>query len=82
MKFLVTGATGFIGYEVARQLAAAGMTAAEAEAIYRMTTLPNLAERFVIPQYHRELAVEAWKDPLAHKGEAGFGALQPPRRGE
>ena len=54
----------------------------EAEAIYQLTTLPTPRERFVIPQYHREMAVEAWKDPLAHKGETGFGFIQPPRRGE
>ena len=63
-------------------LAEAGTNPAEVEAIYRLTTLPTLAERFVIPQYHREMAVEAWKDPLAHKGETGFGYVQPPARGE
>ena len=46
-----------------------------------LTTLPTLSERFVIPQYHRETAVEAWKDPLAHKGETGFGYIQAPARG-
>ena len=60
----------------------AGTTPKEVEAIYRLTTLPNLAERFVIPQYHRETAIESWTDPLARKGEAGFGAIQPPQRGE
>jgi len=60
----------------------AGLTVEKAEAIYKLTTLPNYKEQFVIPQYHREVAVEAWKDPLAHKGETGFGYIQPPRRGE
>ena len=63
-------------------LAEAGTNPAEVEAIYRLTTLPTLAERFVIPQYHREMAVEAWTDPLAHKGETGFGYVQAPQRGE
>ena len=63
-------------------LAEAGTNPAEAEAIYQLTTQPNMRERFVIPQYHREAAIEAWKDPLAHKGEAGFGYIQPPARGE
>jgi nitrate reductase / nitrite oxidoreductase, beta subunit len=63
-------------------LGKAGMDVDEADAIYRLTTLPTLAERFVIPQYHREMALEAWKDPLAHKGDAGFGSVQAPRRGE
>lgn len=63
-------------------LADAGLTLEEAEAIYRLTTLPTLEERFVLPPYHREMAVEVWKDPLAAKGEVGFGYIQPPVRGE
>ena len=63
-------------------LAEAGTSREEVEAIYRLTTLPTLAERFVIPQYHREMAVEAWADPLARKGDAGFGYVQAPARGE
>ena len=42
----------------------------------------EVSERFAIPQYHRETAVEAWKDPLAYKGDSGFGFVQPPLRGE
>jgi nitrate reductase beta subunit len=52
------------------------------EAIYRLTALATLAERFVIPKYHREMALEAWTDPLSRKGDAGFGYVQPPKRGE
>jgi nitrate reductase / nitrite oxidoreductase, beta subunit len=63
-------------------LAGAGCTPEEAEAIYRLTTLPHLAERFVLPPYHREMAVESWRDPLVHKGEVGVGYIQPPKRGE
>ena len=63
-------------------LAEAGTTLEEVDAIYRLTTLPTLAERFVIPQYHREMAVEAWTDPLTRKGDAGFGYVQGPARGE
>ena len=59
----------------------AGTTVEEVEAIYKLTTRPTTAERFVIPQYHREMAIEAWTDPLARKGEEGFGFVQPPRRG-
>ena len=59
----------------------AGTTVEEVEAIYKLTTQPTTAERFVIPQYHREMAIEAWTDPLARKGEEGFGFVQPPRRG-
>ena len=63
-------------------LAQAGLTAEQAEAIYTLTTQPTVKERFVLPPYHREMAVEAWKDPLAHKGETGLGYLQRPLRGE
>ncbi len=58
-----------------------GLSVAEAEAIYKLTTLPTIKERFVLPPYHREMSVEALKDPLRHKGEAGIGYVQPPRRG-
>ncbi len=59
-----------------------GLTQAVCESIYQLTTQPSLNERFVIPPYHRELAIEALNDPLSHKGEAGFGSLRPPKRGE
>lgn len=62
-------------------LAEVGTSTEEAEAIYRLTTLPGLKERFVIPPYHREVAVESWRDPLMHKGETGLGYLQAPKRG-
>ncbi|ADH62193.1 nitrate reductase, beta subunit [Allomeiothermus silvanus DSM 9946] len=52
-----------------------------AEAIYRLTTLPTLEQRFVLPPYHREMATEAWNDPLAHKGEVGVGTIELPVRG-
>ena len=54
----------------------------EAEAIYRLTTQPTIDDRFVLPLYHREMALEANMDPLQHKGETGLGYLQAPRRGE
>lgn len=63
-------------------LAEAGTCPDEVEAIYKLTTIPTLNERFVIPKYHREAVVETWKDPLAHKGDAGFGYMQAPLRGE
>ena len=60
----------------------AGLSPEQADAIYRLTSLPTLEERFVLPPYHRELSVEALKDPLAYKGETGLGYLQAPQRGE
>jgi nitrate reductase beta subunit len=73
---------GAVSDEILDLLREAGTNPAEVEEIYKLTTLPKLEERFVIPQYHREMAVEAWKDPLEHKGETGFGFIRPPVRGE
>lgn len=61
---------------------AAGTTPEEIEAIYQLTAKPTLQERFVVPPYHREMAVEVWNDPLAHKGETGVGFLELPVRGD
>jgi len=57
-----------------------GLTEESAQAIYRLTTLPTLDERFVLPPYHREMSLEAQKDPLSHKGETGLGYLKAPTR--
>ena len=62
-------------------LAEAGTNREEVEAIYRLTTLPTMAERFVIPLYHREMDAESWTDPLTRHGEVGFGTIQSPTRG-
>jgi nitrate reductase beta subunit len=63
-------------------LAKAGSSPEEAEAIYKLTTQPTVPERFVLPPYHREMSVETWNDPLAHKGEVGVGYVQAPKRGD
>jgi nitrate reductase / nitrite oxidoreductase, beta subunit len=63
-------------------LESAGLDPQTAEAIYQLTTQPDLEERFVLPPYHREQSVEAWRDPLVHKGLTGLGFLQTPARGE
>ena len=62
-------------------LASIGLTEERAEAIYKLTTIPTLDDRFVLPPYHREMAIEELNDPLSAKGEAGFGARQAPERG-
>jgi nitrate reductase / nitrite oxidoreductase, beta subunit len=62
-------------------LAKAGMTAEEAEAIYRLTSLPTYQERFVIPPYSREGDIEETHDPQQRKAETGFGKRQGPHRG-
>jgi len=67
--------------EIARQaLEKAGITQEQAEAMYKLTTLPSLEERCVLPPYHREVDIETLNDPLSHKGETGVGYLQPPKR--
>jgi nitrate reductase / nitrite oxidoreductase, beta subunit len=72
---------GVIDEATLAMLESAGTTPEEVEDIYRLTTLPTMEERFVMPPYHREMSIEDVDDPLRHKGEAGLGYLQPPRRG-
>jgi nitrate reductase / nitrite oxidoreductase, beta subunit len=62
-------------------LAEAGLSLPHAEAIYKLTTQPDLEERFVLPPYHREMSVETHLDPLRHKGQAGLGYVDAPSRG-
>ncbi len=59
----------------------AGCTPEEAEAIYRLTSLPTWEDRFVIPPYQRVGSIEALDDPYKHHGEAGFGFRKKPVRG-
>ncbi|WP_277957564.1 nitrate reductase subunit beta [Anaeromyxobacter oryzisoli] len=65
----------------ARALAEAGLTAAEAEEIYRLGALASFDERFVIPPFSREAAIAASGDVHDHQEEEGAGFLVPPRRG-
>ncbi|MCP4139150.1 MAG: nitrate reductase subunit beta [Chloroflexi bacterium] len=65
-----------------KTLAEAGLTEEQAIDMYKMTTLPTMEERFVFPNYHREMSIEAMLDPLTHKGEVGLGYIQQPKRGE
>ncbi len=73
---------GAVDDDVLQILAEAGLDLEQALAIYQMTTQPTMAQRFVLPPYHREMAIESLDDPLAHKGEVGLGYMQPPHRGE
>ena len=73
---------GAVDEATLKLIEAAGTTSAEAEAIYKLTTQATVEQRFVLPPYHREMSVEAWKDPLVHKGETGIGYLQVPTRGQ
>jgi len=60
------------GEAVASSLTAADCSPSEAEAIYRLTVLSTVDERFVIPPLHREAAIEATLETGAARGIAGF----------
>ncbi len=68
--------------EVAHALADGKTNAEEAEAIFRLTSLPTYKERFVISPMARELAIEERVDPFQLKQESGFGTRKgtPERR--
>jgi nitrate reductase beta subunit len=66
--------------EATEALAQAGLSAEEAEAIFRLTSLPTFEERFVIPPLAREQAIEQTRDPYTHKPHAGFGSRKEPER--
>jgi nitrate reductase beta subunit len=59
----------------------ADCTVAEAEEIYKLTSLCTFEERFVIPPMHREEAIEMMRDPAEHKTQVGFGFMEAPQRG-
>jgi nitrate reductase beta subunit len=61
------------------ELEAAGLTAAQADAIYRFTALSTLDDRYVLPPLQREQAMGG--DPEACRGSCGFGPNVPPGRG-
>jgi nitrate reductase beta subunit len=63
-------------------LEACQMDEAEAEAVYRLTSLPTMDERVVIPPMHREEAMAMLDDDMwEQKGSAGFGFREAPIRG-
>jgi nitrate reductase beta subunit len=72
---------------VARILREAGLTAEQAEAIYKLTSLCTGEDRYVLPPLGREQTVGT-TDPVSaevcaecHKGIAGFGPTLTPKRG-
>jgi len=73
---------GDIDMETAeRMLREADCTIEEAEAIYRLTSLCTVDDRYVIPPAQREEAIEMLEDPHKHRQSAGFGFRSGPRRG-
>ena len=61
-----------------RLLQEADCSERQAEAIYRLTALSTVRERFVIPPAFREEAIELLRDPLEDKQGSGFGFLAGP----
>jgi len=61
----------------AQAMAEAGLSAADADAIYRLTALASMGERIVIPPMLREEQTEPTIDPQ-RQGAAGFAVLRPP----
>jgi nitrate reductase beta subunit len=66
---------------IQRALSEAGLDEETVEAIYKLTSLPALEDRFVVPPYHREMAIEMMEDPLVRKQAAGVGRRKAPVRG-
>ena len=66
---------------VSKIMREANTTAEEAEEIYRLTALPTIDERFVIPEIQRERAIESTCSPELCKGSCGLGLNQAPGRG-
>ncbi len=56
-------------------------TPEELEAIYRLTSIPTFHDRFVIPPFLRETAIEAVGRPEDYRSEEGVGFLKKPKRG-
>jgi nitrate reductase beta subunit len=70
-----------ISADEARQAMEIGKTTPEeCEAIFNLTSLPTMEERFVIPAFAREEAIEQSLDPYTHKPAAGFGFREAPGR--
>ncbi len=67
--------------QVRKLLAEADCSPEQADAIYNLTSIASLDDRFVIPPMHREEAIEMLEEPLATKGMAGMGFRKRPERG-
>ena len=67
--------------DVNKTMQEAGLSPEIADDIYRLTSLANLEDRFVIPPAHRVEAIEMLEETDERKGNAGFGFTKPPKRG-
>lgn len=64
-----------------KALEEAGLSYEQAEEIFRLTSIPSASERFVIPTFMRETAIEVFEQTEKRKTEAGFGFIKRPQRG-
>lgn len=72
---------GDVEEEVAKlALTEAECSPEEADDIYRLTALATWDDRFVIPPFQREMAMEMMTDPHEHRSSAGFGFREAPTR--
>lgn len=67
--------------DVKKMMEECQMTERDVDELFKLTSLSTFKERFVIPPFMREIAIEAIKDPYFHKAEAGFGFRKGNRRG-
>ncbi|HJZ40002.1 MAG TPA: nitrate reductase subunit beta [Bacteroidales bacterium] len=67
--------------EAAASLRDSGFTPETADAVFRLTSLADFNERFVIPPAHREEAIEMIEETDERRGNTGFGFLEKPERG-
>ncbi len=65
----------------AKTLEEAGTTPEEVEAIYHLTSLAGFDERFVIPPFSREAAIELVQITQQRQEGGGMGFLHAPKRG-
>ncbi len=61
-------------------LAAADCDPEEAQAIHTLVTTAGYTERFALPPFQREMAIEMLGDPHTHRSDAGFGRRVAPKR--
>jgi nitrate reductase beta subunit len=67
--------------EAARAVELGATTPEEIEAIYRLTSLAGFEERFVIPPFAREAAIELVQITQDRQHEGGMGFIHEPKRG-
>ena len=67
--------------EADAELRSSDLSPEVADAIFRMTSLAHLSDRFIIPPAHREEAIEMLEQTSIRKENAGFGFIEKPERG-